>query len=91
MNSVEVVEIKKDIKKTIGFIAQIIGIVLLIVFSIITIFNDSMKPILFLMLSINMLILTYNNIVTIKRKYMNVIYLIVAVYTFVIFITSLNG
>ena len=57
MNSVEVVEIKKDIKKTIGFIAQIIGIVLLIVFSIITIFNDSMKPILFLMLSINMLIL----------------------------------
>lgn len=89
MNNVDIIEIKSDSKKIVGFILQILAVVGLIGVFITSLFISSLKPFIFLAFSINMLCLIYNNIVTLKKKHMSILYLIVAIYTFVIFINGI--
>ena len=89
MKNVEIVEIKRDFKKVFGFVLQIIVVLGLLGIFITSLFISSLKPFIFLAFSINMLCLIFNNIVTMKKRYMNILYLIVAIYTFVIFINGI--
>lgn len=83
-----VVDLKVD-KKNIGFAVQIIVVLIMTIIGIISIFVNTLVPYFFLSLSINMIVLTINNYLFIKRKYALFIYLACAIYTFIIFLQGI--
>ena len=82
------VVIKKD-KKEIFFIVQIVMVILMLTLGIVSLFIKDFKPYFFLLLSLNMLVLVVNNYLFLKRKYMWIVYLAFAIYTFYMFIKGI--
>jgi len=87
MNS-NIVDLKMN-KKNIGFIFQVIAVIIMAIIGIVSIFIKSFVPYFFLSLSINMIILAINDYLFIKRKYMFLVYLGCAIYTFIIFLQGI--
>lgn len=83
-----VVNLKAD-KKNIGFVVQIIAVLVMGIIGIIAIFVNSLVPYFFLSLSINMIVLAINNYLFIKRKYVMFLYIACAIYTFIIFLQGI--
>lgn len=81
----KVIEIKTD-KKSIFFTIQIIAVLVMLIFGIVAIFEKSYEGVFFLILSLNMIILTINNFLFLKRKYIWILYIALAIYTFIQFL-----
>ena len=74
---------------SVGFVIQIIAILIMAIIGIVSIFINDLVPYFFLSLSINMLILTVNNYLFIKKDKMSIVYLACAIYTFIIFLKGI--
>ena len=80
---------KKRDKKSIFFTIQIITVLIMITIGIVSLFIKDFKPYFYLLLSINMLVLTVNNFLFLKRPYIWLLYFGFAIYTFIIFIQGI--
>lgn len=88
MNSVEVVEIKTD-KKRLMLILQIVCAIVLVIFGAVSLFTEKYMEWIYLLIFINMAVLIINNLLFLKKKKMNILYIIVAVYFLVKFIIGI--
>ena len=84
----KVVTIKMQ-KKDKFFILQIVAVLIMVTVGIVSLFIKDVKPYFFLLLSINMLILVVNNFLFLKRPYIWIMYIVFAIYTFIIFLQGI--
>ena len=82
------VTIKTD-KKQIFFIIQIITVCILLVIGGVALFNKDFVPYFYLLLSINMIVLMVNNYLFLKKKKIWIVYVICAIYTFILFLQGI--
>ena len=88
MNSVEIVELKTD-KRQIGFIIQLICALILLIFGLVALFTENFLDIVYLLVSINMIVLTVNGLLFLKKGKFVLLYVAVAVYFFVLFLKGI--
>lgn len=86
--NIKSITIKKDNRK-IFFIVQIVAVVILLAIGAVSLFIKDLKPYFYLLLSINMLVLVINNFLILKRPYIWLLYIALAIYTFIIFIQGI--
>ena len=84
----KVVKVKTD-KKKLFFIIQIIAVSIMLVIGGVSLFIKNLLPFFYLALSINMIVLTVNNFLFLKKPYMWLVYLAFAIYTFILFIKGI--
>lgn len=90
MNNVEVIEIKSLNYKKIALYTQIVLSLLLLIFGVITMFfNSDFMPVVYILLSLVLFIMAWNNYKIYKRKYITVIYLLFGIVTLISFILEL--
>lgn len=90
MNNVEVVEIKSFNSKKVFLYLQVFLSVLLLIFGIITMFfNKDFMIGVYLLLSLVLFMMAWNNFKIYKRKYISILYTIFGIITLVSFILEL--
>lgn len=90
MNNVEIVEIKSFNSKKFTLYLQIVLSILLLVFGIIAMFfNSKFIPLAYLLLSLVLFVMAWNNFKIHNRKYMTIVYILFGIVTLISFITEL--
>lgn len=90
MNNVEIVEIKSFNSKKFTLYLQIVLSILLLVFGIIAMFfNSNFIPLAYLLLSLVLFVMAWNNLKIHNRKYMTIVYILFGIVTLISFITEL--
>ena len=76
----------KPNKKDIGFIIQLVMVVIMLIIGGISLFIKDVKPYFYLALSLNMVVLVVNNFLFMKKKYFWIVYVAFAIYLFILFL-----
>lgn len=80
--STKIVSLKEYSNKEVGLLVQVVLIEVLIIFAIISVFAKEFLDALYVVLSLIMFTMAYNNKKIYKRKHMTSIYIIVGVFVF---------
>lgn len=84
MNNVKIIEVKSHDFKAVTLYIQILLIIALIIFGVITLFfNEKMLFVVYFLLSATLGIMAFNNYKFYKRKYISILYIGFSVLTFV--------
>lgn len=79
----KIVDVKEFNNDKIGILVEVVLIEILIIFSIITLFSDLFMPTLYVILSMILFTMAYNNIKIFKKKYMTPVYIIVGLFVLI--------
>ena len=76
----KIINLKEYSNKGVGLLAQVVLIVLLIIFAIINIINKAFEPVFYSILALIMFVMAYNNEKIYKKKHMTKLYIIVGLF-----------
>lgn len=79
----KVVEVKEFNNDKVGILVEVVLIEILIIFSIINLFNDAFMPTIYIILSMILFTMAYNNIKIFKKKFMTPVYIIVGLFVLI--------
>lgn len=79
----KIVDVKEFNNDKIGILVEVVLIEILIIFSIITLFSDLFMPTLYVIISMILFTMAYNNIKIFKKKYMTPVYIIVGLFVLI--------
>lgn len=79
----KIVDVKEFNNDKVGILVEVVLIEILIIFSIITLFSDLFMPTLYVIISMILFTMAYNNIKIFKKKYMTPVYIIVGLFVLI--------
>ena len=85
----KIVDVKEYSNNEVSLLTQVILTELLIIFGIISIFTSIFMPVFYVIISLLMFNMAYNNVKFFKKKYMTIVYIIIGLYVLVATIMEL--
>ncbi len=79
----KVVELKEYSSDDVGLLIQVVLTELMIIFAIINLISDALMPAFYVIVSMIMFTMAYNNIKIYKKRYMTPIYVIVGLFVLI--------
>lgn len=81
--SIKTVKVKEYDNKEVSLLTQVILTEFVVIFGIISIFTDIFMPVFYIIISILLFNIAYNNYKVFKKKYMTAVYIIIGAYILV--------
>lgn len=79
----KIVDLKEYSSNEVGLLAQVVLIELLLIFAIINLITDVFMPAFYVILTMIMFVMAYNNKKIYKKKYMTSVYVVVGIFVLI--------